>query len=105
MLNRIYRCQISYQIGTRFQINHKFTEQNVQQFSDLSTDKNPIHLSQEAGIKRSSQLGEESIFKQRIVHGLLTASLFSGLLGNNIPNSIYLDQYLKYFGLNRNNQC
>ena len=56
----------------------------------LSLDKNPIHL--------DPAFAEESIFGQRVVHGMLAASLFSGLLGMKLPGegSIYLGQSLSF---------
>lgn len=62
----------------------------VQQFADVSEDRNPIHLSEEAA--------EASVFKERIAHGMLSASLFSALLGERLPGhgTVYLGQTLKF---------
>jgi 3-hydroxybutyryl-CoA dehydratase len=67
-----------------------FTEDDVKAFAALSTDMNPIHL--------DIDFASNSIFGQRIVHGLLTASLFSALLANNLPGqgTIYLSQTLTF---------
>lgn len=77
-------------IGNKESITKVFTEQDVEQFADLSEDRNPVHLDEE--------FARSSIFKQRIVHGMLTASLFSGLLGEKLPGkgTIYLGQNLKF---------
>ncbi|MEM1363113.1 MAG: MaoC family dehydratase [Pseudomonadota bacterium] len=62
----------------------------VHKFAEVSDDHNPIHLDQAAG--------EASIFKKRIAHGMLSASLFSALIGERLPGhgSIYLSQTLQF---------
>lgn len=83
MNNKIY-------IGNKASIAKLFTQDDVESFAELSNDKNPVHLDDE--------FAKSSIFKQRIVHGMLTASLFSGLLGEKLPGegTIYLGQNLKF---------
>ena len=78
------------QIGDTASISKIFSETDVQQFASLSEDRNPVHLDEE--------FAKNSIFKQRIVHGMLSASLFSGLLGEQLPGNgtIYLGQNLKF---------
>ena len=75
-------------IGDKASLRKTFTEQEVFQFAEISTDKNPLHLDKE--------FGAVSIFGERIVHGMLVASLFSGLIGMELPGqgSIYLGQTL-----------
>jgi 3-hydroxybutyryl-CoA dehydratase len=62
----------------------------VRAFAELSGDFNPLHLDEEvAGASR---------FGGRIVHGMLTASLISQLLGMELPGTgaIYLGQSLRF---------
>jgi 3-hydroxybutyryl-CoA dehydratase len=63
---------------------------HVQMFAEVSEDRNPIHLDE--------AVGAASIFKQRIAHGMLSASLFSALLGERLPGhgTVYLGQTLKF---------
>jgi 3-hydroxybutyryl-CoA dehydratase len=77
-------------VGDMASASKIFTDQDVLVFSNLSLDKNPIHLDQ--------SYAENSIFGQRVVHGMLVASLFSGLLGMKLPGegSIYLGQSLSF---------
>ena len=77
-------------IGNIASIQKVFTMEIVEQFAEISTDKNPFHLNEE--------YGKASIFGQRIVHGMLVASLFSGLLGQKLPGegTIYLGQTLNF---------
>lgn len=81
---------------TNFLVGQNYTEeffidQNVvDKFAELSGDKNPIHINRD--------FAKKSIFGNTIVHGIYIASLFSKILGNNLPGkgSIYLGQSLKF---------
>ena len=77
-------------VGDRASLRKAFTEEEVFQFAEISTDKNPLHLDVE--------FGAASIFGERIVHGMLVASLFTGLIGMELPGqgSIYLGQTLAF---------
>lgn len=77
-------------VGDKASVSRVFTDQDVLEFSKLSLDTNPIHLDEEYASK--------SLFGQKIVHGMLAASLFSGLLGTKVPGegSIYLGQALSF---------
>ena len=78
------------QLGNTASITKIFSNEDVENFAGLSEDRNPVHL--------DDDFAKSSIFKQRIVHGMLTASLFSGLLGEKLPGkgTIYLGQNLKF---------
>ena len=80
----------SLKVGDKVLLSKAFTEEEVFQFAEISTDKNPLHLDKD--------FGRGSIFGQRIVHGMLVASLFSGLIGMQLPGegSIYLGQNLTF---------
>ena len=77
-------------VGDKASLSKIFSDDDVREFSNLSLDKNPIHL--------DSIYAKESIFGKKIVHGILVASLFSALLGNKLPGkgSIYLGQSLNF---------
>lgn len=77
-------------VGNSASISKTFTINDVEEFANLSNDKNPVHLDEE--------FAKASIFGQRIVHGMLVASLFSGLLGDKLPGkgTIYLGQTLSF---------
>ncbi|MCH7974477.1 MAG: MaoC family dehydratase [Bacteroidetes bacterium] len=77
-LNKIYREE------------KKFTENDVIRFSELTGDKNPIHLDED--------FAKKSIFGDRIIHGMLAASYFSKILGMDFPGpgTIYLGQNIKF---------
>lgn len=77
-------------VGDKAVLSKAFSEEEVSQFANISVDRNPLHLDKD--------FGEASIFGQRIVHGMLVASLFSGLIGTKLPGegSIYLGQSLTF---------
>jgi 3-hydroxybutyryl-CoA dehydratase/enoyl-CoA hydratase len=77
-------------VGDSASITRAFSASDVNLYADLSTDRNPVHL--DADFAASTQFG------QRIVHGMLVGSLFSALLGEQLPGngSIYMSQNLQF---------
>lgn len=77
-------------VGQSASISRRFTSEEIQIFSNLCMDKNPVHLDEE--------YAKNSIFGSRIVFGYLTASLFSGIIGSILPGegSIYLNQNMNF---------
>ena len=67
-----------------------FSKEDVFAFAEVSGDKNPIHIDDEAASK--------TVFKRRIVHGFLGASIFSKVFGMLFPGqgTIYMGQTLKF---------
>jgi len=59
-------------------------------FAAVSGDFNPVHVDAEAAA--------QSPFGERIVHGMLTASLLSALVASELPGpgAIYLSQRLQF---------
>jgi len=76
--------------GDQFTHEFSFSKENVFQFAEVSGDKNPIHLDDEYASK--------TVFKRRVVHGFLGASIFSKVFGMLFPGegTIYLSQTLKF---------
>lgn len=77
-------------VGKKAVLEKKFSYDEVLSFSQLSLDKNPIHINND--FARSTQ------FKKCIVHGFLTGSLFSAIIGTILPGegTIYLSQNLNF---------
>jgi len=73
-------------IGDCAETTRVFSSEDVLEFARLTGDNNPIHINEEAG--------KNSIFGARVVHGALVASLFSKVLGMQLPGEgcIYLAQ-------------
>ena len=64
-------------VGMEASYAKKITNDDVLAFAELSGDKNPVHL--------DDDYAAGTMFKQRIAHGFLTASLFSTVLGTKLP--------------------
>ena len=77
-------------VGERASVEASFSIEDIRLFAKLSGDANPLHLDDSEG----RALG----FSGRIVHGMLTASLISRLLGTQLPGrgTIYLSQSMRF---------
>lgn len=80
----------NFKVGDKATLSKAFTESEVKNFAKISLDDNPIHLDRE--------YAESTVFGQRIVHGILVASLLSGLMGGKFPGhgTVYLGQSLNF---------
>ena len=76
--------------GMRAIISRTITETDLRNFSGVSGDTNPMHLNEE--------YAKQTVFKGIIVHGMLTASLISAIIGTKLPGPgcIYMGQTLKF---------
>ena len=79
-------------VGDSVTERRAFTEADVRHFAEVSHDHNRIHLDEE--------FAAQSQFGRRIVHGMLVGSMFSALLGEQLPGhgAIYMGQTLKFKG-------
>ena len=77
-------------IGDRASISQQIAERDVIRFAELTGDINPIHM--------DKFYAEQTIFGERIAHGMLIASLISAVLGMKLPGpgNIYISQSLKF---------
>lgn len=66
------------------------SEADIVMFAGISGDTNPVHLNR--------LFAEGTVFKERIAHGMLSASFISTVLGTQLPGPgcIYLSQSLKF---------
>ena len=78
------------EVGQKVKFSKTFGQKDVEKFSEISGDNNPVHL--------DVNYASKTIFKKRVVHGFLTASLISAAIGTKLPGpgSIYLNQSLKF---------
>ena len=79
-------------VGMRATIRKTVENEDVLGFAELSGDHNPIHLSE--------HFARKTRFGGRIVHGLYTASLISGVIGMRLPGpgAVYISQTLNFLG-------
>ena len=78
------------EINSTFSFTRTVTKEDVSVFAILSGDLNPLHVDE--------SFGKNSKFGKNVVHGMLTASLFSTLVGMYCPGKkcLYLGQTLQF---------
>lgn len=78
------------ELGQTYTNEFSYTQEQVIAFAEVTGDRNPLHLSEEYASK--------TIFKRRIIHGMLGASLFSKVFGTLFPGegTIYMNQTLNF---------
>ncbi len=66
------------------------TDADIKSFAGISGDKNPVHMSEE--------YAQNTRYKRRIAHGLISASFFSAIFGTKIPGEgcVYVSQTLQF---------
>lgn len=81
---------MTLELGQVSKISKTISEGDLQLFAEVSLDKNPVHLDREYAAK--------TIFKRPIAHGMLSGSIISAVLANQMPGpgTIYLEQNLKF---------
>jgi len=77
-------------VGEIAEFSKTFTEKDVYLFAGVTGDFNPVHIDE--------HYAQKSVFRARVVHGMLTAALISAVLGNKLPGpgAIYVKQDIKY---------
>ncbi len=79
-----------FQIGQHATFRKTFTDDDVRKFVEITGDVNPLHVDDEfaAGTR----------FGRRVLHGMLTASIFSTMVGMFLPGTgaIYRSQTLTF---------
>lgn len=79
-----------YKIGDKAEFSKTISESDVYLFAGITGDFNPVHVNEE--------YAKTTIFKRRIVHGLLTSSFICSALGTKLPGegTIHINQELKF---------
>lgn len=77
-------------IGERAEFSKTITETDISLFAAVTGDFNGIHT--------NAEVAKNTVFGDRIAHGLLTAGLISTVLGMYYPGpgTVYLSQNLKF---------
>ena len=78
------------QVGDHWHLEMTWTQAQVDAFAELTGDHNPIH--------HDAAYAATTPFKRPIMHGMLSASVFSRILGTDFPGAgtIYLGQSLTF---------
>ena len=77
-------------IGQTAEFTKTISESDVYLFAGITGDHNPMHV--------NDIYAKESRFGERIVHGLLSSSLISTVIGTKLPGngSVYIEQNLTF---------
>lgn len=77
-------------IGDTASVTKVITAEMIETFAEISGDTNPVHLNDKAAA--------ESIFGERVAHGILVTGLISNVLGMKLPGqgSIYVSQSVTF---------
>ena len=83
-------CIEDLEIGMTRMIERQITQNDILLFSQVSGDQNPVHL--------DAAYAKQTIYGKRIAHGMLTASLISAVIAEQLPGhgTVYLSQTLKF---------
>ena len=78
------------EVGMEASYVRSVTASCLDTFADLTGDNNPIHLDE--------AFAATTIFKERIAHGMLTATYISAIFGTRLPGpgAIYMSQSLNF---------
>lgn len=78
------------EVGMSDSYSKTVTETDVVMFAGISGDNNPVHI--------NADYAAQTMFGQRIVHGMFNAALISAVLGTKLPGpgAIYIDQQIKF---------
>lgn len=81
---------MTIKLGDNFSRTTKITDERIRLFAQACGDTNSVHLDDE--------YAKTTRFGKRIAHGMLTASLVSAILGNDLPGvgTIYLSQSVQF---------
>ena len=83
-------CIEDIEIGMKRHLHKQVTDNDIELFAEVSTDRNPVHL--------DDDYARDTIFEGRIAHGMLTAGLISAVIGEQLPGhgTVYMGQSLKF---------
>ena len=79
-----------FEVGQHATFTKTFTEEDVRRFIEITGDVNPLHVDEE--------FAASTPFARRVLHGMLTASIFSTMVGMLLPGTgaIYRSQTLTF---------
>ena len=77
-------------IGDSAELKHLLTQEDVQAFASLTGDFNPLHLDEE--------FARKTLFQRPVVHGMLSASFISTMIGMLLPGggALWIAQTIEF---------
>jgi 3-hydroxybutyryl-CoA dehydratase len=81
---------MKFKPGDTASLSRTISDDDIRAFANATGDHNPLHLDEE--------FAKQTRFGKRIAHGMLSASLISAAIANELPGqgSIYLGQTLQF---------
>jgi 3-hydroxybutyryl-CoA dehydratase len=78
------------EVGMTAEYAKTVTDADIVIFAGVTGDHNPLHMNEE--------FARESMFGTRIIHGMLTASFISAVIGTKLPGPgcIYVSQNIRF---------
>jgi 3-oxoacyl-[acyl-carrier protein] reductase len=78
------------QVGDETELSHLLTKEDVQLFASLTGDFNPLHTDEE--------FAKKTLFQKPVVHGMLSASFISTMIGMFLPGggALWMSQTLEF---------
>ena len=79
-----------FEVGQHVTLTKTFTEEDVGHFVAITGDVNPLHVDEE--------FAKSTRFGRRVLHGMLTASILSTMVGMLLPGrgAIYRSQTIRF---------
>ncbi len=86
----IPKTRKTLQVGDTGRFAKVITEKDVFAFADASGDHNPLHIDED--------YAKQSVFKDRIAHGILTAGIISTVLASELPGlgTIFVELHIRF---------
>jgi len=77
-------------IGDKGSMTKTVSEHDIYTFAGITGDFNPIHV--------DAEFAKQTMFKERIAHGMLSAGFISAVLGTTMPGptNVYMSQELNF---------
>lgn len=81
---------MKFKPGDTASLSRTISDDDIRAFANATGDHNPLHLDEE--------FAKQKRFGKRIAHGMLSASLISAVIANDLPGQggIYLGQTLQF---------
>ncbi|HKB79557.1 MAG TPA: MaoC family dehydratase [Thermoanaerobaculia bacterium] len=79
-----------FEVGQHVTLTKTFSEDDVRRFIEITGDTNPLHV--------DAEFAARTQFGRRVLHGMLTASMLSTMVGMLLPGTgaIYRSQTIRF---------